>query len=106
MTLTIADHRTVRQAEIAPVYSAEAKAPLGSARPFRLEPRRRAQDEAIMIGLLTHLKERERDAMLSFYCDGMTEREIEDTLGVSTAHLRELRHSMKASFLEQRAAVS
>ena len=57
-------------------------------RPTDFAPAAYAKDTAIMVEILTGLAERDRDAALSFYCDGKTEREIEATLGLGMEHLR------------------
>ena len=72
-------------------------------RPTDFAPAAGAKDTAIMVEILTGLAERDRDAALSFYCDGKTEPEIEATLGVGMEHLRDLRRSLKAAFCEKRS---
>lgn len=59
-----------------------------------------------MIEILTGLSKRDRDAILSFYCDGKTEQEIEATHLVDAEHLRLLRRSVRAAFSAGKAVVS
>jgi DNA-directed RNA polymerase specialized sigma24 family protein len=77
--------------------------PLRRIRTPNLDPGTRATDKGNMVEVLTGLPRRDRDALLSFYCDGKSEQEIEATLGAGLERLQDLRHSAKTAFSERRS---
>ena len=95
---TIAANQKVNRNKVAPVCGTELRVPLRSARLFELDRRRREQDKTIMIEILTHLTEREREAMLRFYLDREPESEIEESLGFDPEQFLQLRRSLRAAF--------
>ena len=77
--------------------------PLRRIRTPNLDPGTRATDKANMVEVLTGLPRRDRDALLSVYCDGKSEQEIEATPGAGLDRLRDFRRSAKTAFSEKRS---
>ena len=97
MTTTAASQKANGN-KVAPVCGPESRVPLRSARLFELDRSRREQDKTIMIGILTHLTEREREAMLRFYLDREPASEVEESLGFDPEQFLQLRRSLRAAF--------
>ncbi len=51
-----------------------------------------------MAAALKRLKPAEREAMIAYYVDGATAKEVEARVGISSRRFRNLRHSMSKQF--------
>ena len=81
--------------------------PLGKSCRWRGEdcdPDQFRNDTDLLLRILMQHSEREREALFRFYLHRVPEAVIEKDLGVAPGHLRRLRRSTKAAFIEQRKA--
>ena len=63
--------------------------------------RRRSNDKAVMVELLTELASNDREALSRFYFDLQPHEKIESALGLNADYFRDLRCSVKAAFLKR-----
>ncbi len=61
-------------------------------------PVAREKNTATLLQILTGLPRRKREALISFYCDRRSERDIEAVFGIAVDEFRELRRSTRAAF--------
>jgi len=68
-----------------------------------IDPETQARNAAVMVKILGDLPGAERNALMSFYCDQKSEKEVQTAFAFDTERFREMRRSTRVMYFQRTA---